>query len=537
MRRKIGFNDTRARTYQKVVEVLAFQSDDPVLFDKSWGKQEVRANGWIIVSLTETGEPTNDLYGCDAEVFAKTYEPSPSLRPNRYRKKEQVRAYQPGDPFEIDTVLPDGHVEVKGSGADSYDAWIVKAPGGEIYPVEDEAFRRTYREVLERGSNYSSRKRKDHWKSDGSPKRILALDGGGVRGILTLGYIERIENILRERHGNSSKFRLCHYFDLIAGTSTGAIIAACLAKEMKVSEIKDLYETLGEKVFKRSFIRKGFFRSRYSEKRLRRILEEKFEDNTLGSRSLQTGLLVVTKRLNTGSVWPLANNPHDRFFTKKQGDDFLANEDYLLRRVVRASTAAPLFFRPEEIEIARKGDKKEVGIFVDGGVSPHNNPSLIALQLVALQGFGLNWPLDPDKLLLVSVGTGAAMPGQSKSFFAAQHAVKSLLSLMDDCSELVETTMQWLSNSPTARKIDLAVGDLEPDLLAERPLLEYLRYNAQFTPEWLKDNLGMDIGAPDIKQLGKMDNPGIMPLLKEIGIKAAKTQIQESHFPSGFDLT
>lgn len=184
MTRKIQFDDSRARTFRKRLEVLAFRSDDPICFRKSWGEQDVRGDGWVIVSLSDTGEATQDIYGCDREVFAATYDPSPSLRPNRYRKRETVRAYQPGDAFEVDTVLPDGHVEVAGSQTDSYDAWIVCAPSGEIYPIEDSEFRRTYVEILERTDGYRIRTRNEHWAADGTPKRILALDGGGVRGIL-----------------------------------------------------------------------------------------------------------------------------------------------------------------------------------------------------------------------------------------------------------------------------------------------------------------------------------------------------------------
>lgn len=525
MRRKIEFDDSRARTYRKVVEVLAFQSDDPVLFDKSWGKQEVRASGWVIVPLTEKGEPTNDLYGCDAEEFAQTYEPSPSLRLNRYREKELVRAYQPGDPFETDAILQDGHIEVKGSGADSYDAWVVKAPGREVYPVKDNVFRRTYREVTAQVKGYPIKTCDEHWQSDGSPKRILTLDGGGVRGILTLGYLERIEEILRNRHGNDKDFRLSHYFDLIAGTSTGAIIAACLVKGMAVSEIIEHYMMSSSKVFKRSIMRQGFTRAKYSTKALNKSLKSVHEENTSGSYSLKTGLLVVAKDLEIGEVLALTNNPSEPNYRRKLDDNFLSKrEDHLIRLALRASSAAPFYFEPALT-------------IIDGGASPHNNPSLFALQYVALRGFGLNWLLDPDKLLLVSLGTGASLPGKPISYYPFIHAIKSLLSLMDDCAVLIENIMQWLSNSPTARLIDSAIGDLGSDLLAERPLFEYLRYNVQFTPEWLKDNLGMEVGASDIKQLGKMDNPDIMPLLKEISIKAAKTQIQERHFPSGFDLT
>ena len=66
------------------------------------------------------------------------------------------------------------------------------------------------------------------------PKRILALDGGGIRGALSLGFLERIERLLRERHANPD-LRLRDYFDLIGGTSTGSIIAVGLAIGMDVA--------------------------------------------------------------------------------------------------------------------------------------------------------------------------------------------------------------------------------------------------------------------------------------------------------------
>src|SRR4029450_4151042 len=91
----------------------------------------------------------------------------------------------------------------------------------------------------------------------GAPKRILALDGGGLRGILTLGILQGIEDVLRERHGAGEDFRLSHYFDLVAGTSTGAIIAATLAMGWKVEEIRAKYISLGETVFHKSFLRQG----------------------------------------------------------------------------------------------------------------------------------------------------------------------------------------------------------------------------------------------------------------------------------------
>src|SRR5947208_16244081 len=84
----------------------------------------------------------------------------------------------------------------------------------------------------------------------GGPKRILALDGGGLRGILTLGILKRIEDELRRRHGNDEAFRLSDYFDLIAGTSTGAIIAATLAIGWSVDQLAKNYFQLGSRVFR-----------------------------------------------------------------------------------------------------------------------------------------------------------------------------------------------------------------------------------------------------------------------------------------------
>ena len=52
-------------------------------------------------------------------------------------------------------------------------------------------------------------------------KRVLALDGGGVKGIVSIAFLEKMETLLRERSGRGNDFRLCDYFDLVGGTSTG----------------------------------------------------------------------------------------------------------------------------------------------------------------------------------------------------------------------------------------------------------------------------------------------------------------------------
>ena len=147
MRKKIQFDESLSKTYRKRLNVLAFKTNDPVVFYKSWGEQKLRSDGWVIVSLSEKGVATGDLYGCDEAVFAETYEPVSEENPHLYRKSELIHAYQPGHAFEVDTILADGHVEVQGGYTDAEDAWIVQAPGKEAYIIQNDTFQGMYVEV------------------------------------------------------------------------------------------------------------------------------------------------------------------------------------------------------------------------------------------------------------------------------------------------------------------------------------------------------------------------------------------------------
>jgi uncharacterized protein len=385
---------------------------------------------------------------------------------------------------------------------------------------------------------YKIRTRDEHFLSDGNPKRILALDGGGLRGILTLSYLAEIESMLSDRHGAGKNFRLSHYFDLIAGTSTGAIIAAALARGMSVSEIAKKYLDLGQRVFQKSWLRQGFVRAFYDEAGLIEELKQVYgAQTTLGDPSLQTGLLIVTKRLDSGSTWPISNNPRGKYYGPRPNIDVIANSAYPLWQIVRSSTAAPRFFDPERIEISRgkAGETPVVGDFVDGGVSPFNNPALQAVMYATLGGYRIGWPTGADKLLVVSIGTGSRDLKVAPAKLAADNALKSLLSLMDDCANLVETLLQWMSTSQTARVIDSELDDLRHDLMAPAPLISYLRYNVALTKAALAQ-IGIAFDDAKIEGLSAMDDPGNMKILQEIGARAAKRQLRAEDFPSNFDL-
>jgi hypothetical protein len=369
------------------------------------------------------------------------------------------------------------------------------------------------------------------------PKRILALDGGGVRGILTLAILERMEEILRERSSTPDSFRLCDYFDLIGGTSTGSIIASGLALGVSAQELLGLYRNLSSRVFRRPFWSLGIFGPRFSRGPLAAVLNEIIGDITLGSDKIRTGLAVVTKRADNGSVWILHNNPRGRYFAAAPGDTGnTANGDIPLASAILASTAAPTFFRPEFIKVAGQ----ELGAFVDGGVSPHNDPSLHLLMLANLKGYNIGWPLGHERLLLASVGTG---------FFRHRHsverlrytpsvfqAVNALTSMIDDGSRLVQLLLQWASDSPTPRRIDSEIGDLSEDRLTHQPLLHYVRYDGQLEIDWLIERLGITMTREQVLRIQKMDDPRSVEALIEIGRQIAKRHVKAEHFPAVFDI-
>jgi predicted acylesterase/phospholipase RssA len=384
---------------------------------------------------------------------------------------------------------------------------------------------------------------KQHLDPSYKPKRILALDGGGIRGLLTAGLLQRVEDLLRARAGGDPAFRLSDYFDLIGGTSTGSIIAAGLSLGMTAEEVRNSYFELGNATFKRSLLRIGAVRQKYDAENVATALKRLFKDRTLASSDFKTGLMVMSKRLDTGSPWPLSNNPAARYFGLRDGSTTVPNGEYPLWKVVRASTAAPYYFAPEKIVI-KSGDTKRnlkgvTGEFVDGGVSPNNNPSLALVWMATIKGYAFNWEMGPDEILVVSLGTGrkSADIGISEGLEATSlaHAMRALSSVMDDCGDLVETTMQWLSQSPTAREIDRELGKVEPAVGAS-PRLSYLRYNVRFEADWFREHLGIDWPDKDVAALAAMDEPANMPKLDQVGKIAGTRLIKDEHFPPAFDL-
>jgi hypothetical protein len=240
---------------------------------------------------------------------------------------------------------------------------------------------------------------RDRYEED-RPHRMLALDGGGIRGLVTLGILEKIEALVA---GSTGK-RLGDYFDYIAGTSTGAIIAAGLARGMAVAELIDFYRSAGKQMFEHSSLieRVKFF---YTADPLKAKLQTVFGSQTnLEPNNLKTLLLVVTRNVTTDSAWPISSNPEAKYNDLSRKD---CNLKIPLWQLVRASTAAPVFFPPEILQWDST-DPSKTFVFVDGGVTPHNNPAFLLYRMATEPAYHLGWKTGERNLLLISVGTGAA---------------------------------------------------------------------------------------------------------------------------------
>ena len=215
-------------------------------------------------------------------------------------------------------------------------------------------------------------------------KVIISLDGGGMRGILTLQLLKKLEEVAGAP---------CHQWcDMVAGTSTGAIISGLILKRKSAAEIESLYMQLVSQVFtKRNFLADRFLNPpKFDKKNYRKLLKQIVGDVTLQQACQdQRGIdmLITSKDMAAGE---------ETFFTCfNKGGSFIGTyKDVLLRAVMEATMSAPTYFLPFER-------------FIDGGTTTFNNPAGAAvLEALRYSGKG---KYDDDKLTVFSFGTGTSL--------------------------------------------------------------------------------------------------------------------------------
>lgn len=365
------------------------------------------------------------------------------------------------------------------------------------------------------------------------PKKLLAIDGGGIRGVLALEILAAIEALLAQGRRN---YVLADDFDYIAGTSTGGIIAAGLSIGKSVADIMKFYVESGAEMFEKEKLLKRVYAG-YKSEPLAAKLQEVFEkdttgkDTTLGSDKLRTLLLLVMRNATTDSPWPISNNPFAKYNDRSRPN---CNLTIPLWQLVRASTAAPVYFPPEAIEI---GDK--VHLFVDGGMTVYNDP---AFQMVLMATLDCYWPLAPTgqrgwatgekDMLVVSIGTGirpiaddALKAAEMHVLYNASHIPSALMNAAQYEQDLLCRVFgKCLAGDPLDREVGDMIG--VTGLVPEKRFT-YLRYNTDLTKDAL-DNLGC--GRIDTASVSNLAAVSAIEDLRVIGRAIAARKVKAEHF-------
>ncbi|MEW5942762.1 MAG: CBASS cGAMP-activated phospholipase [Pseudomonadota bacterium] len=205
--------------------------------------------------------------------------------------------------------------------------------------------------------------------------RILAIDGGGIRGYFSAYLLERIQDELA--------VDLTKTFDLICGTSTGAIIAASLAIRYPLKDVLKLYEDNGRHIFSKtrgSWF--GLMRARYDIERLRTELDTAFGDRTLSETD--TRLLIPATDIGNAQV---------HVFKSSYSVDFVRDRQVRIADAVLASCAAPTYFKPAYVDPY---------LLADGGLWA-NNPAMVG-YIEAITRLGAQ----PGDVKVLSLGTGTS---------------------------------------------------------------------------------------------------------------------------------
>jgi patatin-like phospholipase/acyl hydrolase len=352
--------------------------------------------------------------------------------------------------------------------------------------------------------------------------RLLAIDGGGARGLISIEVLAKLETELRALTGRPDLV-LADFFDYVAGTSCGAIIAALIALGKPMDLIQTFFLTSCPDMFQKARLWERF-RSKFREDALSAKLQELIGDITLGSDQLQTLLMIVLSNATTNSSWPVCNNPAAMFNDPGLPD---CNLKLPLWQLLRASTAAPTYFPPEVIRVGQRPF-----VFVDGALTMYHNPAFQLFLMATVDVYRLNWETGPDRLLLVSVGNGSSTgtdgnisPYEMNILYRASRVPAALLAAAQQEQDLL---CRIFGRTLEGEPLDSEVGDLRNSGIQGGPkLFSYIRYNAELSRaglEWL--------GLPGIQpaRVQPMDAADSIYELQQIGIALAKRKVNREHY-------
>jgi len=220
-------------------------------------------------------------------------------------------------------------------------------------------------------------------------RKVLSIDGGGIRGIIPAMVLAEIER----RTGKTTS----ELFDLVAGTSTGGILALGLTKpgpegkpQFRAERLIELYETEGRKIFSlpvwhRIYSVGGLAEEKYPSEGIEDVSRQYFGDRRLAEAL--TEVLIAAYEIEGRIPW---------FFKRRHArDPEKKGYNFYMREVARATSAAPTYFEPLQLAVEPDGNRA----FIDGGIYA-NNPAMCAY----VEARKIH-PEEKD-FLVVSLGTG-----------------------------------------------------------------------------------------------------------------------------------
>lgn len=237
-----------------------------------------------------------------------------------------------------------------------------------------------------------------------STKTILAIDGGGIRGLATAVILQAIEKSLPNPDGVDLEQTniLKDKFDLIAGTSTGSILAAGIATGRPISEMIDLYLSQGPIIFKPRFrvitdrvfrtLSQGFSAPLHRDSGLEKVLKAAFTQNGKVIKLGDVNMPLLIQSFDATHHEPVV-------FKSRSTDKTIRNKP--LWEIVKSSCSAPGYFPGHSL---KRPSKKRNAAMVDGGVFA-NNPSLCGIVEIMADG-----KTAASQIACVSVGSGEGIP-------------------------------------------------------------------------------------------------------------------------------
>lgn len=274
-----------------------------------------------------------------------------------------------------------------------------------------------------------------------TPFHVLALSGGGFRGLYTATVLKHLEEQFGTPFGR--------HFDLICGTSAGGLLALGLAAEMPAEKLQAMFEQDGHRIFNsRGPARRAlgpWMMAKHSADGLRAVLTEQFGEQTIGD--LKHRVLIPTVNYSKGS---------GQFFKTSHSPQFYMDHKHKLVDVGLATAAAPTYFPLHQI-----GDE---GVFADGGLVG-NSPGFFGLH-EAHHALGV--PRGPGNVRVLAIGTmtlGATKRGDSGLDWGIRHWGAKLFDLVISAQEQsVDNMLAHLLGDDYLRIDDFATPDQSKDI-------------------------------------------------------------------------